>query len=57
MNPTTLKVIGYAVMIILVLNLLLFAFRVISGLVFWIVIICGAVFVYFVLPKMRGSGV
>ena len=50
-----LKLVGYFVMIILVANLILFAFRLVNWIFFWGVIILGAVFVYKVLPKMRSG--
>jgi len=53
MSKKPLKVLGYVILFILLLNLLLFAFRVISGLLFWGVIVVGAVFVYLILPKMK----
>ncbi len=53
MNKKPLKVLGYVFVFILLLNLLLFALRIISGLVFWSVIVVGAVFVYWVLPKIK----
>ncbi len=53
MNSQTLKVLGYVVVFILILNLLLFALRIISGSIFWAVIVVGAVFVYWVLPRMK----
>ncbi len=53
MMPRQLKIMGYFILIILVLNLLLFAFRIISGLVFWGVIVVGAALVYWVLPRMK----
>ncbi len=48
-----LKLIGVGVLIILLLNLLLFALRIITTLVFWAVIILAAVFAYQVLPKLK----
>ena len=50
-----LKLIGYGVLAILILNLLLFALQVINWILFWGIIILGALFVYKVLPKMRKS--
>ena len=48
-----LKLIGYAILVILILNLLLFAFRLVNWIFFWGVIIFGAIFVYKILPKLR----
>ncbi|MEK6809420.1 MAG: hypothetical protein AABY40_01995 [Nanoarchaeota archaeon] len=48
-----LKLIGIGAVLILVLNMILFALRIISGLVFWGVIIVGAVFAFKVLPKIN----
>lgn len=50
-----LKVIGIGAVVLLVLNMVLFALRIINGLVFWAVIIAGAVFAFKVLPKMKQS--
>jgi len=48
-----LKVIGISAVLVLVLNMILFALRIINGLVFWGIIIVGAVFAFKVLPKMK----
>ena len=48
-----LKLIGFGVLIILVVNLILFALQIIKTLIFWIVIILTAVFAYKILPKLR----
>lgn len=53
MIPASLKVIGWVLVFVLLINMLLFALRKISGIVFWSVIIAGAVFVYWVLPRMK----
>jgi hypothetical protein len=53
MNPKQLKIIGYVAIVVMVLNVFLFAFTVISPAIFWIVILLGAIFVYKVLPKMK----
>jgi Mn2+/Fe2+ NRAMP family transporter len=53
MDRKQLKLTGYFVLVILVLNIVLFAFTVIDAIVFWIVIILGALFVYKVLPKLK----
>ena len=48
-----LKLVGICAVSILVLNMILFALRIISGLVFWGVIIVGAMFAFLVLPKIK----
>ena len=48
-----LKLIGISAVVLLVLNMILFALRIINGLVFWAVIIVGATFAFKVLPKMK----
>ena len=48
-----LKILGYILVVILILNVFLFAFRIINWIVFWIIIALGAVFVYFILPKLK----
>lgn len=53
MNPSQLKLMGYFFSILLVLNIVLFSFRVIDWKVFWGVIIMGAVFAYLILPKVK----
>jgi len=53
MRPKELKILGIIIFIILILNLILFALRKINDLVFWIIIIAGAIFVYWILPKLK----
>ncbi|MEW5896690.1 MAG: hypothetical protein AB1668_03295 [Nanoarchaeota archaeon] len=53
LNKRNLKIIGFVVLGILILNLVLFALRIINALVFWVVIAFGAVFVWLILPKMK----
>ena len=53
MNPSQLKLVGYFFLILLILNIVLFSFQVINWIVFWGVIIIGALFVYFVLPRLK----
>jgi len=48
-----LKAIGYFMIFILILNLILFSFRLINWMVFWAVIIIGALFVVVVLPRVK----
>ncbi len=49
----SLKIIGISAVVVLVLNMILFALRLINGLVFWGIIIVGAVFAFKVLPKIQ----
>jgi len=49
----TLKIIGIVVLILLVLNLVLFAFRIISSTIFWISIGLYAIFSFLVVPKLK----
>lgn len=53
MKKNFLKVIGIGAVVLLVLNLVLFALRIINWMVFWGIIIVGAVFAFKVLPKMK----
>ncbi|MBI2151394.1 hypothetical protein HYU21_01560 [Candidatus Woesearchaeota archaeon] len=53
MNAKNLKIIGYVVLAILVLNMILFGMGLINWIIFWLVIASGAVLVYWGLPKMR----
>ena len=53
MKPAHLKLIGYAVLVVLILNIVLFAFVMINWVVFWTIIAVCAVFVYKVLPKLK----
>ena len=48
-----LKLVGYVVTGVFVLNLLFFAFGLINWMVFWGIIILGAIFVYKVLPRLK----
>lgn len=50
-----LKLVGIGAILLLVLNLVLFALKVITGLFFWMVIIISAVFAFKILPKMNQS--
>jgi len=49
------KVGSIALVVILVLNAILFAARIVSGTIFWIVIIISAILAYKVLPKLRSD--
>ena len=53
MKEKIVKIIGIVVMLIVILNLVLFAFRVIDSTFFWVVIVLGAVFTYVVLPRLK----
>lgn len=48
-----LKLVGYFVLAVMILNLILFAFGVINWIAFWGIIIVGAIFVYKVLPWLK----
>jgi len=50
-----LKLIAIILIIAITLNLLLFAFRLISQLSFWVTIILVAIIAYKVLPKMKNK--
>jgi len=52
-NPQKLKLIGYLVLLILILNLVLFAFVIINWIVFWAIIILGAIFAWKILPWLK----
>ncbi|MBU0470042.1 MAG: hypothetical protein KKA62_00190 [Nanoarchaeota archaeon] len=53
MNSKNIKILGYAGLIILLLNLVLFALRIINGTIFWAVIVIGAIFAYVILPRLK----
>lgn len=55
MDPKNLKILGYVVLGIMLLNMFLYALRKINGIVFWVVIAAGASFVYWGLPRLRES--
>jgi len=55
MNPKTLKVFGVVFAVLLVVNMILFALRKISGLMFWGVILIVAIITFWVLPRLRGE--
>jgi hypothetical protein len=54
MRPRDIKIVGYVMIGILVLNLALFSFRVINSTFFWAIIVFGAVVNYLVLPRLKG---
>lgn len=47
-----LVLIGLGFVLILVINLILFALRIIKEVLFWVIIILAAIFVYKLLPKI-----
>ncbi len=53
MENKALKLLGVLIVLFLVVNLFLFALRLISWLLFWGIIIVAAVVAYKVLPKFR----
>ena len=53
MKNKYLKILVFLIVLFLVLNIVLFALKIISKLLFWIIIIVAAVFAYKVLPKMK----
>ena len=48
-----LKLIGYFMIAVMVLNVILFSFRIINVAVFWAVIIIGFIFVWKVIPILK----
>ncbi|MDP3733862.1 MAG: hypothetical protein Q8R37_01410 [Nanoarchaeota archaeon] len=48
-----LTLIGLGFVLILVINLVLFALRIIKTVLFWVIIILAAVFVYKLLPLIK----
>ena len=48
-----LKLIGIVGVLFLMVNLVLFALRLISWILFWVIIILAAVLAYKVLPRMK----
>lgn len=53
MNKKQIKLIGIAGVVVLILNLVLFAFTFTNWIIFWIVLIIVAVFNYKILPKLK----
>ena len=53
MNQKQIKIVGYVVLAILVLNILLFAFVMINWVVFWSVLGAGFIFVKWILPRLK----
>ena len=53
MKKEQLKITGYVVLAILVLNMIIFALGWINDIVFWVIIALGALFVYKGLPMLK----
>ncbi|MDP3640446.1 MAG: hypothetical protein Q8R53_04590 [Nanoarchaeota archaeon] len=53
MQEKTVKIIGLAVLLVVVLNLILFAFVLINWIIFWGVLAAAFFFVKWVLPRMK----
>ena len=52
-KETFLRILGIGGILLLVLNMILFALGKINGLIFWGIIIFGAVLAFVVVPKMK----
>ncbi len=52
MKSNYLKLLGLLIVLLLVVNLVLFALKIIAGLLFWAIIIVAAIFAYKFLPKI-----
>lgn len=55
MDELRLRAIGVLGLIILIVNIVLFSFRIITPLMFWMIIIIMAVLVYGILPKLKSE--
>ncbi|HIH11612.1 TPA: hypothetical protein HA241_05445 [Candidatus Woesearchaeota archaeon] len=53
MNEKILRLVGLLGVIIVIVNLVLFAFTIITPFVFWIILLLGAVLAYGVVPLLR----
>ena len=53
MDPKNLKVIGYVLIVIMVMNIILFSFRIIGWQIFLVILAGGVLFVYVILPKLK----
>ena len=53
MKNNNLKILVILVVLFLVVNITLFALRIISVLLFWAIIIVAAIFAYKVMPKLK----
>ena len=48
-----LRILVFLVILFLVINIVLFALKIITEILFWIIIIVAAIFAYKILPKMK----
>lgn len=48
-----IKLVGYVVIAVMILNLVMFAFGLVNVYLFWTIIICGAIFAWKVVPRMK----
>ena len=57
MNPkaNTIRIVSIAIIAVILLNLVLFAFRKITTLVFWLVIVVAALLAYKVIPWLKNK--
>ncbi len=53
MKPVMLKVFGVVFTIFLIVIMVLFALGRISTLIFWVIILLGAIVAYWVVPRLR----
>ena len=53
MNKKVLPIVGIAGVVLVIVNLLLFAFTIITPLIFWIVLLLGAILAYGVVPLLK----
>jgi hypothetical protein len=53
MKNSTLRILVFLAVAVLVINIILFALKMVNYIVFWALIVAGAVFAYKVLPKMK----
>ena len=47
------KILSLLVMSVAVLSMLLFAFQIVSAIVFWIILALAGFYAYFILPKLK----
>ena len=53
MKPSMVKMIGMVILVVVLLNLILFAFVITNWIVFWAILAAAFFFVKWVLPRMR----
>ena len=53
MNLEISKILAFLLIFLLIANLILFALGKIGDMLFWVVIIVGAILAYFVMPKIK----